>query len=53
MKIVWTESTRQDLQEIFEYIAAENPRAARTLFAEIKARVGVLIDQPLGSGLNL
>ena len=47
MKIVWTEPARQDLQEIFEYITEENPKAARTLLAEIKARVGVLIDQPL------
>jgi len=47
VKIVWTEPARQDLQEIFEYITEENPKAARTLLAEIKARVGVLIDQPL------
>lgn len=46
MKIVWTEPARQDLREIFTYIAEENPRAARTLLAEIKDRVGVLIDQP-------
>ena len=46
MKIVWSEPARQDLWEIFEYIAEENPKAARTLLAEIKARVGVLIDQP-------
>lgn len=46
MKIVWTEPARQDLREIFTYIAEENPRAARTLLVEIKDRVGVLIDQP-------
>jgi toxin ParE1/3/4 len=46
VKIVWTEPARQDLQEIFSYIAEENPRAARALLAEIKERVGVLIDQP-------
>jgi toxin ParE1/3/4 len=38
--------TRQDLREIFSYIAKENPRSARALLAEIKERVGVLIDQP-------
>ena len=42
MKIVWTEPARQDLREIFEYIAEENPRAARALLAEIKERVTVL-----------
>ncbi len=46
MRIVWTEPARQDLRDIFEYIATGNPKAARTLLAEIKARVGVLIDQP-------
>ncbi len=50
MKIVWTEPARQDLREIFTYIAEENPRAARALLAEIKDRVGVLVSQPqLGS----
>lgn len=46
MKIVWTEPARQDLREIFTYIAEENPRAAQALLAEIKERVGVLADQP-------
>ena len=46
MRIVWTEPARQDLRDIFEYIAEANPKAARTLLSEIKTRVGVLIDQP-------
>jgi len=46
VRIVWTEPARQDLRDIFEYIAEANPKSARTLLAEIKARVGVLIDQP-------
>jgi len=46
VRIVWTEPARQDLRDIFEYIATENPKAARALLAEIKARVSVLIDQP-------
>ena len=46
MKIVWTELARQDLREIFEYIAEETPRAARTLLAEIKERVTVLHKNP-------
>lgn len=46
MKIVWTEPARQDLREIFTYIAEENPHAASILLAKIKERVGVLADQP-------
>ncbi len=46
MKIVWTEPARQDLREIFEYIANENPNAARRLFVEIKEQALILIDNP-------
>ena len=46
MRVVRTEPVRQDLLDIFEYIATGNPKSARTLLAEIKAHVGVLIDQP-------
>ncbi len=46
MKIFWTEPARQDLREIFAYIAEENPRAARALLTEIKKRATVLQDNP-------
>lgn len=46
MKIVWTESARRDLREIFEYIANENPNAARRLLGEIKEQALILIDNP-------
>ena len=46
MKIVWTEPARQDLRETFEYIAEENPNAARALLAEIKARAITRQDNP-------
>ncbi|MEQ1622583.1 MAG: type II toxin-antitoxin system RelE/ParE family toxin [Methylococcales bacterium] len=46
MKIVWTEPSRQDLRDIFEFIAENNPKAARSLLAEIKKRVCVLVNQP-------
>jgi addiction module RelE/StbE family toxin len=46
VKIVWTEPARQDLREIFEYIAEENPNAARALLAEIRKRAGSLEDNP-------
>lgn len=46
MKIVWSEPARQDLREIFEYIASENPNAARRLLGEIKEQAHILIDNP-------
>ena len=46
MKIVWTEPSRQDLREIFAYIAEENPRAATAFLSEIKRRVEVLQNNP-------
>ena len=46
MKIVWTQPARQDLHDIFAYIAEENPNTARALLSEIKERVIVLQDYP-------
>jgi addiction module RelE/StbE family toxin len=46
VRIVWTEPARQDLREIFEYIANENPNAARRLLVEIKEQALILIDNP-------
>jgi toxin ParE1/3/4 len=47
VKIVWTEPARQDLRDIFLYIAEENPIAARVLLSEIKERAILLHDNPL------
>jgi addiction module RelE/StbE family toxin len=47
MKIVWTEPARQDLRDIFTYIAENNPKAARTLLNDIKERAVLLQDNPL------
>lgn len=47
MKIVWSEPARQDLRDIFLYIAEENPNAARVLLSEIKERAILLQDNPL------
>ncbi|WP_367156196.1 type II toxin-antitoxin system RelE/ParE family toxin [Methylomonas sp. HYX-M1] len=46
MKLVWTEPARQDLREIFTFIAEENPNAARRLLAEIKERAVLLQNNP-------
>ncbi|MGZ4992750.1 MAG: type II toxin-antitoxin system RelE/ParE family toxin [Methylobacter sp.] len=47
MKIVWSEPARQDLRDIFLYIAEENPKAARALLSEIKERAILLQENPL------
>lgn len=47
MKIVWTEPARQDLRQIFEYIAVDNPKAARKLLTEIKERAVLLQGNPV------
>lgn len=44
MKLVWTEPARQDLRNIFSYIAERNPSAARLLLAEIKEKAALLQD---------
>ena len=46
MKIVWSEPARQDLRDIFTYIAEDNPNVARTLLNEIKERAVLLQDNP-------
>jgi toxin ParE1/3/4 len=46
VKIVWSEPARQDLRQIFEYIANENLNAARRLLVEIKEQAIILIDNP-------
>lgn len=46
MKLVWTEPARQDLRDIFSYIAEESPHAAKRLLAEIRERAVLLQDRP-------
>lgn len=35
-----------DLDAIFEFIASENPRAARAVIREVRSRVSILRDHP-------
>lgn len=46
MKVVWTGPARQDLRDIYLYIAQDNPQAARRLQSEVKKRIGLLQDNP-------
>jgi toxin ParE1/3/4 len=46
VKIVWTEPARQDLRQIFDYIADDSPKAASKLLAVIKERAVLLQNNP-------
>jgi addiction module RelE/StbE family toxin len=47
MKVLWAPEARQDLREIYLYLAADNPPAARALQARIKECVALLGANPL------
>lgn len=46
-EVVWTEPALSDLEAIADYIALENPAAARALVERIVKHVGQLADHPL------
>jgi len=46
MRVVWSPEARQDLREIYLYLAADNPDAARVLQKRIKQGVELLRDNP-------
>jgi len=45
-EIVWTEPALSDLDAIADYIALENPKAARQLVQQVFRHVGQLADHP-------
>ena len=46
MKVVLSPQAREDLREIFLYIAEDNPHAARLVLTRIRERVAELKDNP-------
>ncbi len=46
MRIRWTRSAERHLVEIFEYVAADRPGAARRLMARLSSTVAQLADHP-------
>ena len=48
-QVKWSERARVSLIEVRDYIAAENPHAARKVIREIVARTKLLATQPLSS----
>jgi len=52
-EVVWTEPALSDLEAIADYIALDNPAAARALVQRVIAHVEQLADHPLsGSKLS-
>lgn len=45
--IIWTEPALTDLDAIADYIALDDPQAARTLVQRVLDHVGQLADHPL------
>ena len=45
-KVIWTDPALSELDEIADYIALDNPAAARKLVERIFAHVEQLADQP-------
>jgi toxin ParE1/3/4 len=46
-EVIWTEPALSDLEAIADYIALDNPAAARTLVQKVFERVGQLAEHPL------
>lgn len=47
MKARWSQQARNDLVAIFQFVAKDNPRAARNLLAKLKASERFVLDTPL------
>ena len=48
-QVKWSERARLDLVQVRDYIAADNPTAARKVIREIVARTRLLATQPFSS----
>ncbi len=46
-EVIWTEPALADLDAIADYIALDNPEAARQLVQDVYQHVGQLADHPL------
>jgi addiction module RelE/StbE family toxin len=47
LQIEWSEQARSDLIEIFQFIAADNPKAARKLLNKLQRSATTIGEQPL------
>ncbi len=46
MRVEWTEAAEQNALDIADYIAVDNPTAARAQITEIREQVGQLAEHP-------
>jgi toxin ParE1/3/4 len=46
-RYTYSPAAYQDLEEIFDYIAKDNPRAAHRVWAEVEAALAMLSKHPL------
>ncbi|GAB4354868.1 MAG: hypothetical protein Kow006_20870 [Gammaproteobacteria bacterium] len=46
-EIVWTEEASRWLQDIYEYISADNPTAAQKVVSGIYGKAQILLDHPV------
>lgn len=46
MQINWEQLAVDELYEIFDYIAADNPNAAWRVFDDVKTQINQLLDHP-------
>lgn len=46
VSLLWTPQAREDLIEIYTYIALDKPSAAERIFNAIEAKVGLLREDP-------
>lgn len=46
MRIRWLNEALQDMSDIHDYIAVENPPAARRVVGEIRREISILESQP-------
>jgi plasmid stabilization system protein ParE len=53
MKLEWSEAARSDRKQIYDYIDANNPRAAIAVDERIREAVGRLLDFPSGANLTV
>jgi toxin ParE1/3/4 len=46
MQILWLDRAEADLDELFDYLLARDPGAARRVYGAIRERVELLAEQP-------
>jgi toxin ParE1/3/4 len=45
-RVLWSESALERVTEFLDFIAEENPAAAKRVIEDLRQRVGLLADQP-------